>query len=228
MTLSIEWMTSPQCAKDRVCFLQGIESKEITKQDFRRYLLSEHSILHSVILTVKVYDFDQFSSVHIARHKHADHYVTSGRDDWTGKARSIDDKKNHWIDINCQALIDMSRKRLCNRASEKTLRFMYKLKFELSNSTDVFMQELGRIMQPNCDYRGGHCYEGKFCCGKYPSVLQEVVMKFYIPEESTCKGNKCCKLCESCSRKSIEKNEYSILIPPGKGDKCSCYKRVKS
>ena len=174
--MEITWLTSPQGAKDRAMWTIGKPSSPITINQWEDYLTGEHSILHSVILSVKMTGLDQFSSVHFARHKHADHYVASGRPDWTGKGRSLDDTKNHWMDANCQALIDIAKKRLCNRASAETHEAMSQIKFTLLKSEDHFMQVLSTFLVPSCVYRGGRCFEGRRTCGMYPRVDR----RFYV------------------------------------------------
>jgi hypothetical protein len=170
-SIIISWLTSPVEAKKRACWTVGQKSGgKLSVATWRRFLLSEHSIIRSAILTIELRDINQFASVHFARHKHADHYVRSNRPDWTGKERTLADTKDHLIDINCQGLIDMARKRLCFRASDKTREIMLAIKKSLSEG-DNYMQVLGRLLEPNCLYRGGYCFESDKSCGLCPIFL---------------------------------------------------------
>lgn len=62
------------------------------------------------------------------------------------------------LEANAQALINMSRKRLCNQASPETRQVMQAMKDEVSKR-DEFM---ARVMVRECVYRG-FCPEMKSC-----------------------------------------------------------------
>ena len=64
------------------------------------------------------------------------------------------------IEANPQALINVSRYRLCRQASDETREYMEDLKEEIVN---VGQEELSDVMVPNCIYRAG-CPEFT-CCG---------------------------------------------------------------
>ena len=141
---------------------------EMTPIMFHKYLIAEHSPIRSLILRVTFYDMNYYTSVHFARHVHAVHYVSTGRPDRTKKERTVDDTVTHMMDINCQALIDMARKRLCYKCSEDTRLWMEELKRQLIKSPDSFYSNLGRVLTPNGLYRG-FCPEFKTCgkCYRY-------------------------------------------------------------
>ena len=62
------------------------------------------------------------------------------------------------IEANAQALINMSRKRLCNQASPETREVMQEMKKEVSKRDEF----LARVMVKECVYRG-FCPEIKSC-----------------------------------------------------------------
>lgn len=139
------------------------DGKEMTPELFRKYIISEHSPIRGVELRVSLLNIPYYNSVHIARHVHAVHYVTTNRPDRTGKQRSPDDTVNHLFDINVQGLIDMMRKRLCiGKVDETTYKIMLEVKKFLMHSDDAYMKVLGECLVPNCVYRGG-CPEFKSC-----------------------------------------------------------------
>jgi hypothetical protein len=169
--LKIDWLTTPQRGYERALFTVGKEPKRnITVGEWQGMLNAEHSVLKSVILTVRAFGLPAYStSVHLVRHGHVLNYVKGNREDWNGgKARSIDDTVDQIMDFNIQSLIDTARKRLCNRASLKTRRVIQDIAEALKFSGDPYMEALGYHLVANCEYRGDRCPEGKRSCGKYP------------------------------------------------------------
>ena len=63
------------------------------------------------------------------------------------------------IEANPQALINVSRYRLCRQAADDTREYMEDLKMEVKA---VGQKELSDVMVPNCIYRAG-CSEFKSC-----------------------------------------------------------------
>ncbi len=64
------------------------------------------------------------------------------------------------IEANPQALINVSRYRLCEQASNETREYAEDLKREIKN---IGQEELSNVLVPNCIYRAG-CPEF-YCCG---------------------------------------------------------------
>lgn len=129
----------------------------------RRLILSEHSPIRKMRFSWRWVNIKYWVSVHLTRHwLGITHFVKTQRTDRTG----IDRNKllqcalvNHEVDANAQALINISRKRLCNCASPETREAWQSVKQEIANVEP----ELARCMVPDCVYRG-HCYE-MFSCG---------------------------------------------------------------
>jgi thymidylate synthase ThyX len=61
--------------------------------------------------------------------------------------------------VNAQAVMDISRKRLCQKASKETREAW----LEFVNSLQEEMPELRRLCVPNCIYRNGICSEFEPC-----------------------------------------------------------------
>ena len=78
----------------------------------------------------------------------------------------------HEILANAQAMINISRKRLCNQASKETRDAW----IEALNAIKSEQPELVAVCVPDCVYRGW-CYEYKSCgyhlTEKYRRVLEE-------------------------------------------------------
>lgn len=128
----------------------------------RKILLAEHSPIRKLILSFTLYDLPYWVSVHLVRHSiGVEHFVRSQRSDRTGVKR--DDLPQgslvtHHFEANAQALINISRKRLCNQASKET-REAWRLVLETFKAVEP---ELYSVCVPECVYRG-FCPEMKPC-----------------------------------------------------------------
>jgi hypothetical protein len=109
------------------------------------------------MFTVEMKDIPTYASVHFTRHKiGVEHFVKSNRRSTELITRET--PVNHLMFINAQALINMSRYRMCHKADSKVVEIMYLIQSMVSQ----FDQELSVAMVPNCVYRG-KCPEMKSC-----------------------------------------------------------------
>lgn len=131
-----------------------------------RMLLAEHSPIRFLSFSILWEDLKYWISVHIVRHKFGiEHFVRSQRTDRTGVSRDElpqDSLVNHRVLANAQALITISRKRLCKQASPETREAWQALLLTIKDSEP----ELFNVCVPDCIYRGW-CYELQPCgyCG---------------------------------------------------------------
>lgn len=125
-------------------------------------LLAEHSPIRLIHVKWKWKNLLSWVSVHIVRHKFGiEHFVSTQRTDRTGVDR--DEMKQsalveHQCDADAQALINISRRRLCNQASPET-REAWKVTLEAVKEKDPV---LASVCVPECIYRG-FCPEFKSC-----------------------------------------------------------------
>lgn len=138
----------------------------LTPESFRKFLLSEHSPIRSVVLRITMEDLSYYTSVHFVRHVHTQHYVRSNRPDRSKKERSVDDQVVHVMDVNCEALIAMARKRLCSCAAPDTRATMKAIVEAMRSSGDEYMRIIADFLVPSCVYRAG-CPEPWGNCGFY-------------------------------------------------------------
>ena len=151
-------------------------NKEPTSLWKRRMLLCEHSPIRHLQVKLKWRDLMYWVSVHFVRHKIGiEHWVRTQREDRTGVERESLPQGNcveHEILANAQAMINISRKRLCNQASKETRDAW----IEALNAIKSEQPELVAVCVPDCVYRGW-CYEYKSCgyhlTEKYRRVLEE-------------------------------------------------------
>jgi hypothetical protein len=121
-------------------------------------LLCEHSPIRKLWVSWKWKGIASWVSVHIVRHKLGiEHFVKSQRTDRTGIDRHSlpqDALVDHECEANAQAIINISRKRLCvGEAAPETVKAWK----EFLNSIKDKEPELYAVSVPECIYRG-------FCC----------------------------------------------------------------
>lgn len=125
-------------------------------------LLAEHSPIRRIRFGWKWRDLKSWVSVHFVRHKHGiEHWVSTQRTDRTGvdrNAKTQDAPVSHECEANAQALIFISRRRLCRQASPETRAAWMDVKAEVAKTDRV----LASVMVPECIYRG-FCPEFHSC-----------------------------------------------------------------
>lgn len=126
----------------------------------RSILLSEHSPIRKLMFDIRLRQVKSWVSVHLVRHKYGiEHFVRTQRSDRVSDERPRDEKHqgalvDHDILVNVQALINISRKRLCTAASLET-RLAWSLVRDAIAGIDPVVAS---VMVPECVYRG-FCYE---------------------------------------------------------------------
>lgn len=135
-------------------------TKEISSEWKRKILLCEHSPIRTLVIKAKIYELQYFVSVHLSRHKIGiEHFVKTSRTDRTGIQRGNQDALvDHEFEATAQAMINISRKRLCAKASDETRKAWIMV---LDSIKDI-EPELYRACVPECLYRG-FCPEMKSC-----------------------------------------------------------------
>ena len=128
----------------------------------KRILLAEHSPIRQLTFKWKWSNLPYWVSVHIVRHWLGIlHFVSTSRTDRTGIDRTKlpqDNPVDHECEANVQALINISRKRMCNKASKETHDAWLLVHDELCLIEPV----VASVMVPECVYRG-FCPEFKSC-----------------------------------------------------------------
>lgn len=137
-------------------------TKEPSSAWKRRILLAEHSPIRQMLFKWKWLNLKYWVSVHFVRHKIGiEHFVSTQRTDRTGVNRDEarqDALVDHECLANAQALIFISRKRLCRQASAETTA-AWKLVLKAVQECEP---ELASVCVPECVYRG-FCPEFNGC-----------------------------------------------------------------
>lgn len=125
-------------------------------------LLAEHSPIRRIRFSWRWDNLKSWVSVHFVRHKYGiEHWVSTQRSDRTGVKRDErpqDSPVVHECEANAQALIFISRRRLCSQASPETRDAWTEVKNEVAKDDPV----LASVMVPECIYRG-FCPEFHSC-----------------------------------------------------------------
>lgn len=144
----------------------------------KKILLAEHSPIRLLTFTVRIEDLPYWVSVHLTRHKvGVEHFVSTQRSDRTGIDREKlpqDALVMHTMVINAQALINISRKRMCLQASPETREAWHKV-VELFYDIEP---EIWDVCVQECIYRG-FCPEMK-SCGFAGNEIWRDVRKSYL------------------------------------------------
>lgn len=147
---------------------EATTGKSITKETahnlLKKMYLAEHSPIRCRLFFIEIKNIPTFVCNHFVRHKvGVEFFCLSHRSD---RCKVPDEQSNRLTPtsfsmlINAQALINMARKRLCNKASEETRKVM-KLIRETIQTIDPL---LALTLVPDCIYRGG-CHELTKCKG---------------------------------------------------------------
>ena len=141
------------------------DGKEPTDEWKRKMLLARHSPIEALVFRVEMIGIPYWVSVHLVRHKvGVTHYVSSQRDDRHENPVSREEMPqgalvNHAMVINAQALIAISRKRLCSKAAKKTRTVWEMVKLTIGDIDPAMCW----AMRPECVWCGNRCPEMKGC-----------------------------------------------------------------
>ena len=136
---------------------------EATEKFIKQILISEHSPIRLARIKWSWDGIKSWISVHFSRHWLGwDKWGSTQRTDRTGVNRDKspqDTPVNMDIEANAQALINVSRYRLCYQSAKETREYMEDLKAAIK---ECGQENISNVMVPNCIYRMG-CPEFKSC-----------------------------------------------------------------
>ena len=159
----VDYQDRWQLVKNAAMGTIGKESGKYPDSAWKRsILLAEHSPIRLLEFDIIMHDIPYWVSVHLVRHKTGvEHFVSTQRTDRTGVDRDSlpqDAPVTHRMHINAQALIAISRKRLCHQAADKT-RYVWA---DVVRAIREYEPELADACVPECVYRG-FCPEMRSC-----------------------------------------------------------------
>jgi hypothetical protein len=169
------WREVADSARTTVNMKPG--TKEPTDSWKRKMLLAEHSPIRQMFISAKWFDLPYWVSVHFVRHKIGiEHWVRTQRSDRTGTERGASPQNTpveHEILASYQAVITISRKRLCRQASPETQE-AWKLMLDEVNNVDPVLKS---VCVPECVYRGW-CPEYKTCGYHKTEAFREALASY--------------------------------------------------
>lgn len=130
----------------------------------KRIVFAEHSPIRLLEFDVKVYDVPKYIIMHLVRHHQGiEKFVSTSRPDRNGfkvtrHEQRADDPVNCQFSVNVQALINISRVRLCNKAEKETHNLWNAIITEIGKTEPI----IAAACVPNCIYRGV-CPEAHSC-----------------------------------------------------------------
>ena len=154
------WREVADAARTTIRLDEG--TKEPSARWKKRILLAEHSPVRKLCFNWKWEDLPYWVSVHFVRHKFGiEHFVSTQRTDRTGEdrtAKTQDAPVVHECFANAQAVMFISRRRLCGQASPET-RAAWRAVVDAIAAQEP---EVAACCVPECVYRG-FCPEFKPC-----------------------------------------------------------------
>lgn len=183
INIGVEWLrdiTSPSKVKtDGALNDNGDRNKQIgSSGDSAKIGSSGDSPLRLLEFDIKMYGIPYWVSNHFVRHVHAQPFVSTSRPDITGSKVSRHDMRqdelvNLQLSLNAQEIINISKLRLCYKASYETRKIWMQVVEELGK----IEPHLAAACVPQCIYRG-FCPESK-SCGKVDTHVFPVYRENY-------------------------------------------------
>lgn len=176
MTIKIKQVTSWKDALNAARRTIGKEpiDKEPSNEWKAKIILAEHSPIRLVEYDIDLLGIPTFCANHLVRHSIGiEKFVCSNREDRSDKSPEEVNRLtpvDMSIRCNVQALINISRKRLCNCASKET-REIWKEVVRKMKEIDIVVADK---MVPECQYRG--------FCPEWMSKCKYVNTDMYLGE----------------------------------------------
>ena len=139
----------------RFTWRKSLKSGEPSVKWKKKIIKAEHSPLRCLMFNIDMYDIPSYTAGHFVRHVHAQPFVSTSRPDTDGHQVPRDKQKksdlvNCRLFLNAEEIINISRKRLCNKAELPTRQVWQAVLDELRKTEP----ELVNACVPNCYYRG--------------------------------------------------------------------------
>lgn len=207
MDIIITPKTSWNDVKHAALFTVGKTAKTDADSKWVRSILqAEHSPIREKVYHIEIYGIPYWIANHFRTHFiGCNYYISTSREDRTATQTPRhelpqDAPVNLLISANAQALINISRKRLCGKAHPET-RKVWESVVRLMRDVDEVM---AKFMVRECVYRGGICHEDKPCglFAKRQTIKDYLIGKVVrlggrdtcerLPDDVTpCRNNEC-------------------------------------
>lgn len=147
----------------------GKEAEKEPSDEWKaKLILSEHSPLRTIPYTILLEGIPYYVAMHLVRHKHGiEWFVRSQRNDrqsdYDRRAARQDSPVDLILDANLQAIINISRRRLCKKADEETRKVWKYVRDAIikAETAQPVKDALCTMLNPPCV--GGKCREFSPC-----------------------------------------------------------------
>jgi len=146
-------LTDINLVKESMCAVRGkkVKDPQLDLNVWYEMLLSPHSSVRCVLYRVYIKDIPYYAQNHLVRHKVGVEPTVYSQRSTEGRGKLPQEALiDMHLDINAQALLNMSRVRMCNKADKVVREFMNLIKEELCKG-DRYDRVLGKLMLPNCE-----------------------------------------------------------------------------
>ena len=133
----------------------------------QKILIARHSPIRYLMFSFDI-ECPSWVATHLCRHVHAQPYIQSQREDRTGIPRSElrqDEPVRMIYDVNCEEMLVIAQKRLCNKASHETRELVR----EMCRQVEAKCPEFAGLFVPPCRILR-KCPE-MYPCGDPPSCV---------------------------------------------------------
>lgn len=163
MYVIIHKLTEENLAYEMALFTEGkVPKRRHTEEWMHKAYKSEHSVIRTQLYMIYVYGAPSWVITHLVRHHIGiTPFVSTQRTDRTGINRDELPQNapvNACFLANAQAIINISRKRLCHKASKETRELWEMVKAEMECEDPILAEHMIR----ECEYRH-ECPEFKPC-----------------------------------------------------------------
>lgn len=137
--------------------------KPPTSEWRHKILEARHSPIRHLWYGFMIEDIPSNIAAHLARHVHAQPYISTLRNDRQdaidGDLAPRNTPVDMILDVNAEELMVIANKRLCNKAAPKTREVVQ----EMCRLAEEATPEFAGLLVPACMYNGGICHEMKPC-----------------------------------------------------------------
>lgn len=137
--------------------------KAPTSEWRHKILEARHSPIRHLWYGFMFEDIPSNIATHLARHVHAQPYISTLRNDrqnvMDGDLAPRNTPVDMILDVNAEELMVIANKRLCSKASEKTQAVVQ----EMCKLAEDVTPELKGLLVPMCIWHGGVCHEMNPC-----------------------------------------------------------------
>ena len=172
-------VTGKEVVNEAASFVTGNK----VKINIYKWLASEHSPIRDWIFKIQLYNIPAFVATHLKTHNRdvINQVTESHRTDYATKyGKDVSEDRNalvnHTMTLNAQALITITKSRICTNASVET----QKVWREVRKAVSEIAPEMREFMVVECVYRNGLCPHSHSKCKYNTTPLFKKELKEYV------------------------------------------------